>query len=103
MIQQMECEQCDDEHFDDPALLNVHGMIASEGEPACWGHSYEDDWWPCPRKASEEHRLMGELLAACEILYVALKSGPQSITQAEIDQIQAAITKAKGERHETED
>ncbi len=33
----------------------------------------------------------------CEILYTILKSGPQTITEVEVAQIQAAIADAKGE------
>ena len=73
MNESMSCEQCEDEHFGEPALLNIHGMLASEGEPACWGHSYEDDWWPCQKKAAEEHAMVGKLLAACEAAEEALE------------------------------
>lgn len=67
MTEPMPCEQCEDEFFGEPALLNIHGMVASKDEPACWGHSYEDNWWPCQRKAAEEHALVEELLAACKL------------------------------------
>jgi hypothetical protein len=70
----MQCEQCDDEFFGEPALLNIHGMVASKNEPACWGHSYEDDWWPCPKKTSEEHVLIGELREACEVALALLRA-----------------------------
>lgn len=68
----MPCRWCDDDLFGEPTLLNIHGMAASESEPAYWGHAYEDDSWPCPRKAAEEHALVAKLLAACRLAAPAL-------------------------------
>jgi hypothetical protein len=43
-----------------------------------------------------------DLLQGCKLLRKALLSGPQQITQAEIDSIQAAIAKAEGKELNTE-
>lgn len=94
MIEPMQCEWCDDEHFGEPTLLNIHGMLASEGEPACWGHSYEDSWRPCQGKASEEHTLMGEALAACEAIVKAIDSKEDMYFDA-AELARAAITKSE--------
>jgi hypothetical protein len=67
-----------------------HGAVDYYG-----GHLIAESIW---RKADVDLIAAApKLLAACEVLCTVLESGPQTITQSEIDQIQAAIAKAKGE------
>ncbi len=62
----MYCKSCSE--GDEPVLLDVDGVLCSvSGEPGCWGHSYEDTWWPCQRKAAEEHAVVA---AARDVLAI---------------------------------
>lgn len=66
-LTQMPCQYCDNEEEGPPALLNIHGMNRQlPGEAVCWGHSHEEDWWPCQRKAAEEHAALKRLLVASD-------------------------------------
>lgn len=50
----MFCKYCDEGN--EPTVLDIDGVQSSiSGQPGIWGHAYEDDWWPCQRKAAEEH------------------------------------------------
>ena len=56
----MPCTSCDEGN--EPHLLDIDGVRCSvSGTPGCWGHAYEDDWWPCQRKAAEEHAIIDKL------------------------------------------
>ena len=56
----MFCKWC--KEGNEPAVLDIDGVLSSvSGTPGCWGHSYEDDWWPCQRKAAEEHAIIANL------------------------------------------
>lgn len=60
MTKPMSCRWCDE--GDEPVLLDIDGVLSSvSGTPGCWGHSYEGNWWPCQRKAAEEHALLDQL------------------------------------------
>lgn len=53
----MPCKYCED--GDTPAVIDRDGVLSSlSGYSGCWAHSYEDDWWPCQRKAAEEHAVV---------------------------------------------
>lgn len=56
----MWCKSCDE--GDEPNVLDIDGVRSSiSGTPGCWAHAYEDDWWPCQRKAAEEHAIVDKL------------------------------------------
>ena len=51
------CKSCDE--GDEPVLLDIDGVRCCVGGNAgCWAHAHEDDWWPCQRKAAEEHAMV---------------------------------------------
>ena len=53
----MDCRWC--EQGDKPTVLDIDGVLSSlSGKPGCWGHAHEDNWWPCQRKAAEEHAIV---------------------------------------------
>ncbi len=56
----MWCKSC--EEGDVPHVLDIDGLrAANTGKEGVWAHAYEDDWWPCQRKAAEEHAIVGKL------------------------------------------
>ncbi len=56
----MFCKWCDEGN--EPAVLDVDGVLSSvSGNPGCWCHSEGDSWWPCYRKAAEEHAIVAKL------------------------------------------
>ena len=62
----MDCLWCN--RGEEPALLDVDGVRCDvSGNLGCWAHSHEDGWWPCARKAAEEHAKLDWLRAVCEI------------------------------------
>ncbi len=65
----MWCKSCDKEG-QDPQLLDIDGVLASVSgaTDVCWGHSHEDDWWPCQRKAAEEHAKIQRLQTDQDLL-----------------------------------
>lgn len=72
----MECPYCYQDS--EPSLLNFDGVNSElPGDPVYWGHAYEgeNDWWPCQRKAAEEHAALLRLLAASESMdrYLSVK------------------------------
>ncbi len=59
----MWCKSCAEGN--EPHVLDIDGLRSENtGKPGCWGHSYEDHWWPCQRKAAEEHAVVA-LLPRC--------------------------------------
>lgn len=60
------CKYCD--AGDTPTVIDRDGVLSSlSGQPGCWGHSYGDDWWPCQRKAAEEHAIVERLTRMSEV------------------------------------
>lgn len=64
----MYCKWCNEGN--EAALLDINGVRCdvSGSEEGCWGHAYErrkgenrGGWWPCQRKAAEEHALVDKL------------------------------------------
>ncbi len=56
----MYCKWCNEGN--EPVVLDIDGVLSSvSGTPGCWGHNYEDTWWPCERKAAEEHAIVAKL------------------------------------------
>ncbi|MEE9185231.1 MAG: hypothetical protein V3U39_12270 [Acidimicrobiia bacterium] len=54
-------------------MVDRDGVEASiSGQPGCWAHACEDEWWPCQRKAAEEHAEIKRLREA--LAPFALKS-----------------------------
>lgn len=50
----MDCKWCD--AGDEPSVLDRDGVqVEISGQPGLWAHAHEDSWWPCQRKAAEEH------------------------------------------------
>lgn len=73
----MPCQLCDDDDWPDPTVLDINGILSSlSGEPGCWAHAYEDDWWPCQRKACEEHAEVERLRRALQYI-VAVQVDPK--------------------------
>ena len=71
MSEEMYCHWCDD---DEPQLLDIDGVRGdvSGSKVVCWAHAYEDDWWPCQRKAAEEHAEVERLQAVLRAARTAL-------------------------------
>ena len=52
-MSEFHCKWCS---TDEPSVLDQDGVqVAISGQPGLWAHAYEDSWWPCTRKAAEEH------------------------------------------------
>lgn len=50
------CKWCD--AGDEPELLDEDGVKCSvSGKPGFWCHANSGEWWPCERKAAEEHAI----------------------------------------------
>ncbi len=63
MSNKVGCKWCD--KGDEPTVLDRDGVLSSiSGQPGLWAHAYEDNWWPCQRKAAEEHAILGRIEAA---------------------------------------
>ena len=82
----MWCKWCD-EKGDEPTLLDIHGVRreVTDNIDVCWGHAREDNWWPCQRKACEEHAEILSLEETVERLMDA-----ESRQDAEIERLRAA-------------
>ncbi len=53
-MSEFHCKWCD--AGDEPSVLDRDGVqVDISGQPGLWAHAYEDSWWPCTRKAAEEH------------------------------------------------
>lgn len=52
----VECVYCD--NGDEPQLLDEDGVLSSlSGKPGTLCHSYELEWWRCPKHFNEEPRM----------------------------------------------
>lgn len=71
----MWCKTC--EEGDAPHVLDVDGVRSElSGKEGVWAHAHEDNWWPCQRKAAEEHAIVDKLPKTADDVPVIVHERP---------------------------
>lgn len=84
MAEERTCRWCD--AGDEPTVLDRDGVSSSiSGQPGVWAHAYEDSWWPCQRKAAEEHAEVERLRRSEDFPQIVCLCGSTRFKQAFID------------------